>query len=289
MVEPLGKLIRLVFAGVVLVGAIPAQLVLAQLPAQEGELLKDQHPWGRFPIGSWKSVRVVSETLDDKGQVANITRTETRTTLIAADDRGYSLRVQSTVEVAGKQFASQPQIVKHGYYGENFGQGVTVKRLGDAEVEIDGRRIASELREASFEVEGVKRTSKIYFSSTVSPYQLRRETASDDVPDSEQTTTLVETVALGMPHKVLSDVRPAALLKTTRKSPQGVKVTLEYHNDNVPGGVIQHSATETDGGGRMTRRSTLELIDYGIGGHPPTADPVTRRRMFHRQRPRRMN
>jgi hypothetical protein len=250
-------------------------------------LPQEQHPWGRFPVGSWKSVRVVTETLDDKGQVANVTRTETRTTLVAADERGYSLRIESSVEVAGKRFASQPQLVKHGYYGETAGQSLTVKKLGDAEVEIDGRKIASDVRQAVFETDGIKRTSTIHYSSTVSPYQLRRETVTEGVPEDQRSTTLVETVALDMPHKVIAEVRSTALLKTTRKSPQGLKITLEFHHDDVPGGVVSHAATEADASGRVVRRSTLELIDYAIGGHSPTADPVTRRRMFHRQRPRR--
>ena len=256
---------------------------------QEPALPKEQHPWGRFPAGSWKSVRVVSETLDEKGNVANVIRTETRTTLVAADAQGYALRIESTVEVAGKRFASQPQVVKHGYYGETAGQPVTVKKLGDEEVVIDGRSVPSEVRQATIEADGVKRVSKIYYSSRISPYLLRRETTTEGLPDEQANKTTVETVALDLPHKVLSQVQSAAYIKTTRISPQGTKVTLEVHCDNVPGGVVSHSSGDTDASGRTIRRSTLELIDYAIGGHPVTADPVTKRRMFSRQRPRRMN
>jgi hypothetical protein len=267
-----------------LLGLAPA-LVAAQDPVS----LKEQHPWARFPIGSWKSVRVVSETLDAKGNVANIIRTETKTTLIAVDNESYSLRVESTVEVAGKRFASQPQIVKHGYYGETAGEPVAVKRLADEEVLIGGRGVPSEVRQATFDADGVKRSSKIYYSSTVSPYQLRRETTTDGLPEDQAITTLVETVATGMPLKVLNDNQPVSYIKTTRKSPQGTKVTLEAHCDNVPGGVVTHTSSESDAGGQTARRSTLELIDYAIGSHPVTADPVTRRRPFSRPRPRRMN
>lgn len=248
----------------------------------------DQHPWGRFPVESWKSVRVITETLDDAGNVASATRTETRTTLVGVDQHSYSLRIESTVEVAGKRFASQPQVVKHGYYGEPAGQSVTVKKQGAADLSIDGRTVPSEIREATFEVEGVRRTSTIHYSDKVSPYQLRRETTIDGGPEEQRSTTLVETVALDMPQKVLGQLRTAAYLKTVRRSPQGTKVTVEVHCDDVPGGVVSHAANETDAGGRVTRRSTLELIDFTIGGHPATADPTTRRRMFHRQRSRRM-
>ena len=106
----------------------------------------------------------MTETLDEKGQVAGVTRTETRTTLVTVDARGYSLRIESTVEVAGKKFTSQPQVVKHGYYGEPAGQTVEVKKIGTADLEIDGRTVASDVRQATFESDGVEtRTSTIPF------------------------------------------------------------------------------------------------------------------------------
>jgi hypothetical protein len=273
-------------ASLLVAGAI---LLVNPCAAQVTEPTAQQHPWGRFPAGSWKSVRVVTETLDEKGQVAGITRTETRTTLVAADARGYSLKIESTVEVAGKSFMSQPQVVKHGYYGEPAGQSVAVKKIGPADLQIDGRTIASDVRQTTFESDGVKRVSTIHFSSDVSPYQLRRETVTEAATEDQRSTTLVETVALDMPQKVHGQVRSAAFLKTTRKSPQGTKVTVEIHCDDVPGGVVGHSANETDASDRVIRRSTLELIDYAIGGHPPSADPVTRRRAVNPRRARRMN
>jgi hypothetical protein len=269
--------------------ALAATLPAGDCAGQEPALLQKQHPWARFPVGSWKSVRVVSETLDENGIVANTIRTETKTTLVAADAQSYSLRIESTVEVAGKRFASQPQVVKHGYYGETAGQSVTVKKLADEELVIDGRSVPSEVRQATYEADGVTRSSKIYYSSRISPYQLRRETTTEGVPEEQGIKTTVETVAIALPQKVLSEVHPAAYLKTTRKSPQGTKVTLEAHCDNVPGGVVSHSSSDTDASGHTIRRSTLELIDYAIGGHPATADPATRRRTFNRQRPRQRN
>lgn len=266
-----------------------AALAASPAWAQEPAVLRQQHPWARFPVGSWKSVRVTSETLDANGLVVNVIRTETRTKLVAADEQGYSLLIESTVDVAGKRFASQPQMVKHGYYGESAGQQVTVKKLADEELVIDGRPVKSEVRQATFEADGGTRTSKIYTSSRISPYQIRRETTTDGVPEEQAVKTTVETVAIGLPQKVLNEIHPAAYVKTTRTSPQGTKVTLEVHCDNVPGGVVSHSASDTDTNGKTVRRSTLELIDFTIGGHPATADPVTRRRAQNRQRARRMN
>ena len=57
-------------------------MLAAPAAAQDVAYPREHHPWGRFPAGSWKHVRTTSETLDDKGQLANTTRTDTRTTLI---------------------------------------------------------------------------------------------------------------------------------------------------------------------------------------------------------------
>lgn len=232
---------------------------------------------------------MVSEVLDEKGNVANVTRTETEATLVAADERGYALRVESTIEVAGRRFASQPQVVKHGYYGEAPGETVTLKKLGAAELAIGGRAVLCEVRQVVFHGAEGERISTIHYSSEIPPYQLRRETVLAGQTEDQRQTTLVETVALDLPQKVLGQLQPAAFLKTTRKSPLGTKVTVEVHSDEVPGGVVSHSANETDASGRIVRRSTLELIDYAVGGHPPEADPVTRRRRFSRNRQRGMD
>jgi hypothetical protein len=246
-----------------------------------------EHPWANFPNGSWRSVRVLVETLDEQGNVSSTTRTETKSTLVAADARGYSLQIDSTVEIAGKQFKAQPQLVRNGYFGEAEGQEINFKRLGDEDVTIDGRTVKSEVQQATYVVEGIKRTSTIHYSSLVPPYQLKRVTVTDGLPVEQRSTTTVETIAIDMPHQVLDRIRSTAVVKTTRRSPQGTKVTLEVHDDDVPGAVISHSASEFDATGKVVLRSTLELIDYAVGGHPDGADPATRRRRHARTRPRR--
>jgi hypothetical protein len=251
---------------------------------QESDPLIEQHAWGKFPVGTWKIVRVITETLDDRGQTSNVTLTETRTTLVATTADDYTLRIESTVEVAGKRFASQPQLVKQGYFGENGGPKPTIKELGQAELSVDGRAIKCELRQLTVEADGVKRVSTIHFSPQVAPYQLRRETVTEGAPEDQQNSTLVEVVALQLPHRIIDTLRPAAVVKTTWKHSQGIKVTLEVHGDDVPGTVISHSASETDATGRTVRRSTLELLDYAIGGQEQSPDPAVRRRFSRRAR-----
>ena len=259
--------------------------LLAQTPA----FPPDHHPWGRFPIGSWKLVRVVSEAMDAQGRVATVTTTETKTTLVASDAASYTLRTDVTVEVAGRRFASAPQTSKHGYYGETPGQPVSVKQLGDSQLSLDGRMVACELRQAVVETEGTKRVSTIHYSSSLPPYQLRRETTAEGADDEKRATTVVEIVALNLPQRVVDEIKQATYVKTTHKHAQGSKLTLEVQCDDVPGGVVSHWSTETDAAGKMLRRSTLEMVDYVITEPKVGEISYGRRQRYHRRAARRMN
>jgi hypothetical protein len=261
-----------------------SSLVRAQTPS----FPPDHHPWGRFPLGSWKLVRVVSEALDAQGRVVTVTKTETRTKLIASDAHSYTLQVEVAVEIAGRRFASAPQIVKHGYYGETAGQPVAVKNLGTSQLALDGHMVACELRQAVIESEGVKRVSTIHYSDSLPPYQLRRETTAEGA-DDKRTTSLVEIVSLNLPQRIINEIKQASYVKTTHKHPQGSKVTLEVQCDDVPGGVVSHWSSETDLHGKTLRRSTLELVDYEITEAKAGEISYGRRPRFHRRAARRMN
>ena len=245
--------------------------------AQEPAFPRDHHPWGNFPVGSWKRLQTTSETLDDKGQVTNITRTETRTILTAVEEASYSLRSEVIIDVAGRRFAVNPQVAKHGYYGEPAGRPITIKPLGAAPVTIDGRAIDCEVRQVAVETEGGKLTSTLHYTSLVAPFVLRRESTLEGAPEEKRTSSLVEVIALDLPQRVRGDIKPAMYVKTTQKHPQGTKITLEVHCEEVPGGVVAHWATETDNAGKVIRRSTLELVDYGLPIAMGEPAPVFRR------------
>jgi hypothetical protein len=177
--------------------------------------------------------------------------------------------------------------VKHGYYGESAGQSVTVKKVGDGQLTIDGKTIPCELRQATIVGDGPKRISTIYYSDRVAPYHLRRETTIETADETQRVTTLVEAVALGLPERVLGELRTADYIKTTHKHPLGIRITLEVHCLDVPGGVVAHAATDSDASGKVNRRSSLELVAYEIGMEPENS-VSPRRRLFHRPRPRRL-
>lgn len=245
---------------------------------------REHHPWGRFKTGSWKQVRVVTETLDAQGKVTGTSKTETKSTLVDTDESGYTLEVEVTVEVAGKRFSAQPQFVRQGFNGEAEGQRlVSFKRLGPSVCTVNGRMIPSDVRQLVLNGGDQKRTTTVHYAAAVEPYVLKRESSTTDA--AGQTTlsqNLVEVVALDMPQKIHGQMKTVSHTKTVNARPSGKTVTLEVHCLDVPGTVVSHTSKELDESDRVVRRSTLELVDYGEGdGKDDTKN--ARRRLFHRR------
>lgn len=238
-------------------------------------LSPDHHPWGHFPNNSWKLVRTTAESLDDKGHVVSVTITDSKTTLLAADESTYTLHTDATVDVASRRITAAPQTARYGYYGETPGRLVTAKQTGEATLTIDGRAIACEVRQLVLNGDGGKLVSTIHYSDQFSPFVLRRETAMEGVAEEKRNSSLVEVIALDLPQRVRGELKQASYVKTTQKLPHGSKVTLEVHCDEVPGGVVAHWASETDAAGHVVRRSTLELLEYSVPSAAPAGQPAS--------------
>lgn len=267
-----------------LVGAVPSRAV-----GQEAVPLVDQHAWARFGVGSWKLVRVFTETVGEGGKVESVSVTETRTTLESADADGYTLRVEVTVEVAGKRFQAEPKKITYGFNGELAGQKIEIKELGEARLEINGASYAAKKRELSIDAETSKSVSTSYYSTDVSPHTLRRVTVVTDKKTNERTYRAdVAVLALDMPERVLTEIKSSAHVRTLEVYSNGTrKLTVEVLCDSVPGGVICHSLKQLNDAGIVVQRSTLDLIDYQAVARPVGSvkvQPPVRRRIFKKRR-----
>lgn len=259
---------------------------LACLGSVRAELLvpREQHPWGRFKTGSWKQVRVTTETLDAQGQVSGVSKTETKSTLVELDESAYTLQIEVTVEVAGKRFSAQPQFVRQGFNGEAEGQKlVSFKKLGPGSCKINGREIPIDMRQVVMNGGEQKRITTVHYTGTVEPYVLKRETSTTDAAGQiTLSQNLVDVLALDMPLKIRGVMRTVSHTKTVSARPSGKTITLETHCLDVPGTVVSHTSKELDESDRVVRRSTLELVDYGEGdGSDETKN--ARRRLFGRR------
>jgi hypothetical protein len=233
--------------------------------AQDGGATVRHHPWGRFQPGAWKLVRSVTETLDEQGVVASTSVTETKTTLTKVDPDGVTLDVEMGLEVAGRQFDAQPQCLRQGLYGEAAASDLKVKTPKPAQVTIEDRKILCRVQQVEFSGPNSKTTVNIYYSDTVAPYLLKRDSVTTDAEGKEVLNeTSLDVIALEMPYRVLSDIKTTAYIKTVQKHPKGMITTLAVTSPDVPGGVVSHTSKEIDKSGRLIRRSTLELTKYGL-------------------------
>jgi hypothetical protein len=247
--------------------------------ADDATAQRQSHPWGVFDLGAWKVVRIQTESFDEKGKVSAINVSDTKTSLLDDDDDNLSLEVRACVEVGGRRFDSEPQTIKQNLFGET--SNAKIKDPVAGEVTIEDRKIPCQIREIESSDANGRTVTKVFYSTSVAPYLLKRESVTTDL---ERKNTLSEThvavQSLDMPYKILGCLRTASYVKTVQKTPKGTVVTLAVTCPEVPGGIVSHSSKELDTSGRLVRRSVLELVDY-------SAEPEKERSGIFRKRPNR--
>jgi hypothetical protein len=260
---------------------------VAQSPLSADETSRARHQWGRFSPGAWKRVRIQTETMDERGNVASSSTTESFTTLTDVNDDDYTLRIEVQVDVKGKRFSAQPQMIRQGYFGETDGQTVMVRKLGPASVLIGGQTIPCETQEVTIQAPNLRRQMTMQVSERAPFAVLKRDCRATDAEGKQVNyTTAVEVFALQMPQKVLSEIRDTSYVKTVHKQGKNTTITIELECLEVPGGVIAHSLREEDDKGRILRKSTLELVDFGPGSGNAEETTAAHRRIFNRGRTR---
>lgn len=233
---------------------------------------RQQHAWARFEPGAWSKVRKWLEELDESGNVKSASVTETKTTLVSVDDTGYTVQMDVTVEVAGKRFVAQPRQVRIGYDGATDGGQATYRKTGETNLDVGGKSVRCAILENVRKDDESRIVTTLNYSDSVSPFVLRRETIVTNADGSQVAErTNVEALAIEMPQRISAEVQPGTYMRTVRKLSNASTLTIEVVCLDVPGGVVAHSSKDTDASGKVVRRSTLELVDYGIGAaaEPP--------------------
>lgn len=248
-------------------GRVLAFLALLLLPlsayAQRPDIPMQHHSWGRFQPGAWQHIRVVTETLDNTGRVVTTTTTEKTTTLVEVANDNVKLEVETMVKVGGKEFQAPVQTISQGYHGEPTIGRVDVRDLGPARREVEGKKIPCKVREYVISNSNEESVVKIHYAPQVAPYILLREVVSTG-RRRRRRKSRVEVTALNMPHRVFSKTIQTAHLTTTHQNGDAEILTRAVHSHQVPGALVSYSAKETNGNGQMIRRSTMELVDYGL-------------------------
>jgi hypothetical protein len=245
-----------------LIALLPLTVGIAA--AADLEVLRNSCPWVRFPVGSWKQVRVTVESLDSQGYVTGRTITETKTTLESLDEQGVVLRVESTYEVRGKRISNEPQLIRQTFGGIPAGHAISVKQLPDETVTMDRRKLPCRVQQMEFDEGQRRRVNLIHYCET-NPFILRSLTTVAEPDDKEPSElTQAEVVDLEKPIAVLGQVKNAAHVRVTHKNESGTTQTDSYTVAEVPGGEVSASSNKLDQDGTIVRRTTVELQGYGF-------------------------
>ena len=245
---------------------------------QEKNANRQHHSWARFGIGSWKRVRVLTETLDQDGAVDKTTTEETKTTLVQVDESRYTIKVETTVEVAGKRLQGGPRHITRGYHGEVNGQKAKIEELGFREVMICGQPYRSKVRRIVIDDAGTRLVSEVCYAANTTPHVLQRVTKGT-AGKTNRFESLVQVMAMNRSSNVLGQTMLASHIKTVNKLANGeITETLEVHCEAIPGGVVSHNEQMLDENGRVTQRRTLELLGYEAFGVSQRVNRPGRRR-----------
>ncbi len=240
----------------------------ALAPPAAGQVVafpREHHPWGRFQPGAWKVVRVVTSTIDAQKKATPTSTTETRTRLEALNETTVKLTIETSVEVADKKVDAQPQTVVQGYHGESTDQPVSIKDLGPDKVTIGGREIPCRVRQLETTASGTKTIAKTWYSESVAPYVLMRESVVTELESGAQLSeTKVHVIDLDAKCLVLGKMCAAVELEVTHKHAKGHTKTHVWTMPEVPGGIVAHESTEYDAANQPIRSSKLELLGYGL-------------------------
>lgn len=229
------------------------------------DVLQRAHAWARFGKGSWRQVRILTETFDESGNLTSSSVTDNVTTLEKVDPEGVTLKMEVTVEVAGQKFPSPPQTVQQGYAGESLGQTVSIKPLDDETLTVDGRAIPCQSQQIEILGGGNKETIQISYVPDSTPTILRRKSTTSDTSNGETTQeSVAEVFALDKSLRLLGEAieRRGYRMRQVLKTGRGTTTTWSDHVAGVPGEVVAHSSQKFDAQGRLVRRTTLELVDF---------------------------
>jgi hypothetical protein len=253
-----------------------ALAVAATEPARAADCVvpKQRHPWGAFLPGSWKQVRVTTDTLNAAGEVAERSITETRSKITDVRDDSYELEINVTVEVGGKRFASDTRTSRHGFHGESAGQIIKIRPLDGGELRAAGETLGVERAEIEISDDHSRRVMQMYYSPMGRPHVLARTAVWYDAAGKVVQETDVTTLSRNVSRRVLGFQYSTWSTRTVQKTAAGKIVTDELHAAEVPGSVFHHSSEEFDADGKLIRRSTLELQNFGVA----TAAPAPRKR-----------
>ena len=264
--------------------AIPAT---AQAQDNDRPTLRELDPWARFPKGSWRSLRTTTEFIDKNVPAANrraaTATTINKTAIERIDSDRVLLRVETSVDLQGKQVRTDLQTVEHRLL---FPTAIEpMRQAAQSKVVIEGHDHFCDVYEVVTQANGRRTVTRQFISQLLCPYLLRREveTSDGDAPPAQRSTT--EVVAVDLPYRLKGEFKTVSQEVTVDRTAQNIVTSVDLVACDVPGGIVSRLQKEENAKGELVRRTTIELVSYEIGADDDT-QARRRHRLFGRDRTR---
>lgn len=223
------------------------------------------HVWGAFEAGAWSRLRVVSETQDELGNPLQVRREVVRT-LHVVEDSGYTLHLQSAkvgearAEDANEQFVENPWYVTSGDLLKSNPDGL------ERTLKISEQEIRCQLFEYRVGADGNQVTHQDFFSKDVFPYFLRRVALKPSPVKDEPfiSSREYDVLEIEVPVQRGDRLISAAQTRTILKTAETTTMILELVSPEIPGGILTKRTVVRDKSGKVVRRETMELEDFGL-------------------------
>ncbi len=222
--------------------------------------------WGAFEAGAWSRLKVVSETQDDQGNPLQVQREVVRT-LHAIEDSGYTLHLQSikvgearTKDDPNEEFVERPWYVTSADLLQGNPEGL------ERTLKISEQEIRCQVFEYRAGPDGNQVTHQDFFSKDVFPYFLRRVALKPSPVKDEPfiSSREYDVIELEVPVQRGDRLISAAQTRTILKTAESTTMILELVSPEIPGGILTKRTVVRDKNGKVVRRETMELEDFGL-------------------------
>ena len=230
--------------------------------AQEWVRSREHHAWARFDEHSWKTTKILTDLIDDAGNITSTVRVETTTRLLETELNRYVLEVDSTVQIGEQNVNRSNQKLKRDINTQGKGFAAAVEKgtlkIGEKEFNVDIRVVTLNTKQG-------KRVSRVSFCKETTPRVLKRTTTYYDKKSAPLYTTTSAVTEFDVKQDVLGDQKTVCRIVTTHKQNGTTTITDELYCADIPGGIISQKIIDKNADDQITRRTTLELTNYAIG------------------------
>lgn len=245
----------------------------------------EQHPWGRFAPGAWRTLRITAVAADQQADQPAETVVVQTEVLRAIDDDRYTLDVQATVEIGGKSLVGNWRQRQLSFALDRAVTRIVHKSLGESSAEVGAFETPCAVWELAYEVDAISMVDRVYYNGQIAPFVLLRESV-EQVESTARPPQVVRTELVGrqLPYVIRDQSIQCDCRRRTTRGAKGRSVEIAFVTDAIPGGEAAAWSTDWNAQGNRVRSSRSELVDYGKTWVEPRRALLPRRRVRQQRR-----